>query len=70
MKEAADVKRATENVEAIKTQLQELERQIEADVAESATGFDVNAPLESVEIAPKRGHIEVKFVALGWVREG
>jgi hypothetical protein len=69
MKEAADVKRATETVEAIQAQLRGLEQQIESDVAESATGFDINAPLEAVAVAPKRGQIEVKFVALGWVPE-
>jgi hypothetical protein len=69
MKEAADVKRATETVEAIQAQLRELEQQIESDVVESATGFDIDAPLEAVAVAPKRGQIEVKFVALGWVPE-
>ena len=67
MKEAADVTRASEAAEAIRAQQKDLEQQIEADVDAIGGGFDTNAPLEPVVIAPKRGQVDVKFVALGWL---
>ena len=68
MKEASDVKRAAENVEAVRAQMKELEDQVAAEAAGIGAGFDVSAPLESVTLAPKRGAIEARFVALGWMR--
>jgi hypothetical protein len=68
MKEASDVKRASENVEAVRAQIKELEDQVAAEAAGIGSGFDVTAPLESVTLAPKRGAIEARFVALGWMR--
>ena len=68
MKEASDVKRAAENVEAVRAQIKELEDQVAAEAAGIGAGFDVSAPLESVTLAPKRGAIEARFVALGWMR--
>ncbi len=70
MKEASDVKRAAENVEAVRAQIKELEDQVAAEAAGIGAGFDVSAPLESVTLAPKRGAIEARFVALGWMRAG
>lgn len=69
MREAADVKRAQESVEAVQAALEKLEAQIEADVAAVAAGFDLQAPLEQVSVAPKRGQVDVLFVALAWVPE-
>jgi hypothetical protein len=69
MKEASDVKRATETVAAVRQQMRDLEDQAAADAAAIGVGFDVGAALEPVEIAPKRGQIDVRFVALGWMRE-
>ena len=67
MKEAGDVKRASEAAEAVRGQIRDLEQQIESDAAAIGAGFDLNAPLETVVIAPKRGQVEVRFVALGWL---
>ena len=69
MKEASDVKRATETVAAVRQQMRDLEDQAAADAAAIGVGFDVGAALEPVAIAPKRGQIDVRFVALGWMRE-
>ena len=69
MKEAADVKRAQESVEAVQAAVGKLEAQIEADVVAVGAGFDLQAPLEQVSVAPKRGQVEVLFVALAWVPE-
>ena len=70
MKEASDVKRATETVAAVRQQMRELEDQAAADAAAIGAGFDVGAGLDPVAVAPKRGQIDVRFVALGWMREG
>jgi hypothetical protein len=67
MKEAADVKRATEAAEAVRAQLRELEEQIETDAAGIGAEFDANAALETVVLSPKRGQIDVRFVAVGWL---
>jgi hypothetical protein len=67
MKEASDVKRAAETVEAVREQIRQLEDQVAADAAAIAADFDVSAPLERVVLAPKRGHVDVRFVALGWI---
>jgi hypothetical protein len=67
MKEAADVKRAAETVEAVRAQIRELEEQVAVDAAAIAAGFDVGSSLDRVVIAPKRGQVDVRFVALGWL---
>jgi hypothetical protein len=68
MKEAADVKRASENVEAVRAQIKELEDQVAAEAAGIGAGFDASASLDPVTLAPKRGAVETRFVALGWMR--
>jgi hypothetical protein len=67
MKEAADVKRATETVASVEKQVAELEDQVAADTAAVAAQFDVSASLERVVVAPKRGQVDVQVVALGWI---
>jgi hypothetical protein len=67
MKEAADVKRAGETVEALKEALADLDAQIAADADAVAARYAPDAPLERVLVKPKRGDIEVKLVALGWM---
>jgi hypothetical protein len=67
MKEASDVKRASESVEAVREQIKELEAQVAAEADAAGAGFDVSAPLEKVVVTPKRGGVEVRFVALGWI---
>jgi hypothetical protein len=70
MKEASDVKRAAETAEAIRKQIRELEEEVAAHASAIAGGFDGTAQLERVVVAPKRGQIEVRFVALGWMPAG
>jgi hypothetical protein len=66
MKEASDVKRATESVETVRAAIAKLEGQMAEDLAAMTARFDHAPDLERITIAPKRGHIEVQFVALGW----
>jgi len=70
MKEASDIKRASESVESVKAAIAALDGEIAEDVAAVSARIDHDAPLEQVSIAPKRGQIEVQFVALAWKPEG
>jgi hypothetical protein len=69
MKETSDVKRATESVESVKASIEALEGEIAEAVAGVTAKIDQDAPLEQVSLAPKRGQIEVQFVALAWKPE-
>ena len=66
MKEASDVKRATETVDSVKAAVTALEGQLAEDIAAVTAKFDQDVELERIPLAPKRGQIEVQFVALGW----
>jgi hypothetical protein len=66
MRESSDVKRAAESVESVRRAMEKLEGQIAADVSAVSARFDEEVPLDRVVIAPKRGQIEVLFVALAW----
>jgi hypothetical protein len=70
MKEASDVKRAVESVETVRQAIALLEEQIAADVAGVSERFDRDPQLDRVLVAPKRGQIEVQFVAIGWDPSG
>ena len=70
MKEASDVKRATEGVESVKEAIVTLEGEIAEAVAGVTARIDQDAPLDQVSLAPKRGQIEVQFVALAWKPQG
>ncbi len=67
MKEAADVKRAAENVETVRSAIAGLEEEIAADMAAVAARFEEDTPLEPISVGPKRGQVEVQFVALAWI---
>jgi hypothetical protein len=66
MKEASDVKRAAESVESVKAAVAALEGQLAGDIAAVAARLDQDGALEKVPLAPKRGQVEVQFVALAW----
>ncbi len=66
MKESSDVRRAAESVESVKATVARLDEQIAADAAVVAARFDTETPLERIVVTPKRGQVEVQFVALAW----
>jgi hypothetical protein len=66
MKESGDVTRASESVEAVRKQIQDLEDQIRAETQTLTDSFDAAVTLETVTLSPKRGQVAVQFVALGW----
>ena len=70
-KEGEDVGRAEENVEAVKSEIAELQAQLEAEVAALQERFDPQAePLETVALKPKKTDVEVKLVTLAWAPYG
>jgi hypothetical protein len=66
MKEAGDVKRASESVEAIQQQIQELETAVRDETQAIAARFDTEPTLDRVTLVPKRGQVTIQFVGLGW----
>lgn len=67
-KESEDVTRATQNVDALKAQLAELEADMQSDVQAVSAEFDLaNEPFERVLVKPKRGGVSVQLVSLVWV---
>jgi Skp family chaperone for outer membrane proteins len=66
MKEADDVKRAQANVEEAREKLAAFDQTMSDELDEIRSKYDGHVDLETVAIAPKRGQVHVRFVALGW----
>lgn len=67
-KESEDVTRASENVNALKSQLSELETSMQTDIADVTTDWDLsNEPFGRVLVKPKRGGVSVQLVSLVWI---
>ena len=67
MKEGGDVSRAQETVEAVKAQIEDLDAQFKEDVAALEAQFSVGAaPLETLNIKPKKANINAQLVTLLW----
>ena len=67
-KEQDDIKRAEENVDMSTKALEEIDARIAEETAAIAARFDADASLiETLSLAPKRGQVLVRFVALGWL---
>jgi hypothetical protein len=66
MKETQDVKQAHENVQALQSQLKTFDEGVEQEIQAIAARYDVAAEFETIALAPKRGQVDVQFVALGW----
>ena len=67
-KEAEDVTRATENVNALKAQLAELEAKVATELEDVSAAWDLSTEeFETVLVKPKRGGVSVQLVSLVWV---
>ncbi|HEX6162239.1 MAG TPA: hypothetical protein VFZ31_02655 [Vicinamibacterales bacterium] len=67
-KESQDVARATEEANAARTQLSELEAQMAADIQQVTDDWDLSKePFDRVLVKPKRGGVSVQLVSLVWV---
>jgi hypothetical protein len=67
MKESNDIKRASENVEALREREKALDEEILAETTKISVSADADAPVERISLAPKRGQISVQLVGLGWM---
>jgi hypothetical protein len=66
-RESADVERAGENLEAVRQQRAELQRQFDADTAALETSLDVSAmSLRKVVVSPRKSDIAVGEIAVVW----
>jgi hypothetical protein len=68
MKENEDVARASQQLDAARRELEDLKTTLEAEIAALPVP-DAAVPLETIEIKPKRGAVDVKLVALAWKPE-
>jgi hypothetical protein len=66
MKEAGDIQRASETVEAIRAQAKELDDEIREETQAIAANFERAPVLEHATLLPKRGQVTVQLLALGW----
>ncbi|MDQ6733303.1 MAG: ATP-binding protein [Nitrospirota bacterium] len=68
IKEAQDAARAGDTIEALQTQLQDLEAQFKTEADGVAAKMDsLTETLETVSMKPNKSNISVKLVALAWV---
>jgi hypothetical protein len=67
MRESSDVGRANETLETYKAQLQELEHDVEAEIAGLEAGAaPATRPFTAIEIRPKKTHVVPERVVLVW----
>jgi len=66
MTESQDIARANERVRDAHAQLASLEGELEAEVSALSATSAAPIPIETVEVKPKRGAIEVRLVSLAW----
>jgi hypothetical protein len=66
MKETQDIGRAEAKVQETDAELKALESEMAEEVAALTASVAASAPIETIEIAPKRGAVEVRLVGLAW----
>jgi len=66
MKEAGDVQRAAANVTVEKEKLEAFDQSVLEETQAIAARYEGVAELERLALSPKRGQVQVQFVALGW----
>jgi seryl-tRNA synthetase len=66
MKEAEDVERAKARLQEAEAELAAIEAELNRAVAEITGAGEVTVPVETSEIKPKRGSVDVRLVALAW----
>ena len=64
-RENADIGRAEQNYEAVKQQLEDLQAQIESEIATIQSQME-SGPLERVAVKPKKTNISVRMFTLAW----
>jgi hypothetical protein len=69
MKETDDIRRASENLEAVEARARALEDEVTQETRRTTEQFDTTATIERISLAPKRGQVSVQLVGLGWLAE-
>ena len=67
MKESEDIKRAADNVAAVRERQKTLEAELARETQAITDRFGREPQLEPIELRPRRGGVSVQLVALGWV---
>ncbi len=70
MKESDDIRRASENLEAIEERARALEDEVTQETRRITEEFEAAGAIERVSLTPKRGQVTVQLVGLGWLPEG
>jgi hypothetical protein len=70
MKESEDIKRADESAEAVRSQIKDLDAEVLAETKQIAARYEGDPEIEHLALTPRRGQVNVRFVALGWMPEG
>ena len=66
-KESQDIARAEETVAALRKQMDDLEAQMKAEIADAEARLDpATEPLETVPVRPKKTDVDVRSVVLAW----
>jgi hypothetical protein len=65
-KETQDVARSAERLQETQTELASLEAELQSEVAALENATAGAATIETIEIKPKRGGVDVRLVALAW----
>jgi hypothetical protein len=65
-KEAQDVAKSQQRRQEAQAELAALEGELQREVAAIETAAPGSIPIETIEIKPKRGGVEVRIVALAW----
>ena len=66
MKESQDIAKAEERVQGAQGELAELEAELAREVAEIEAAASAAVPIETLDIKPKRGGVDVRLLALVW----
>jgi hypothetical protein len=69
MKEADDIRRASENLDAVEDRVRALEDEVTQETRRITEQFDAASTIERMSVAPKRGQVSVQIVGLGWLPE-
>ena len=65
--ESGDVNRAQENASSIRTQLNDMQSELQREIDGLSASFDAQTePLETITIAPKTTDIAIHFVGIAW----
>ncbi len=70
MKEQDDVRRAEESADAVKAEAAALDDELRQETDRIVADYATTPSLTPTSLAPKRGGVDVQFVALGWLPVG